>query len=175
MTVNPYGDLFRILKKGKVEYVLIGLSAVNCYADDPEGMFSTGDADALLRPDPSNLLRAIRCLQRAGFLLEAGGEPLGPADALLSRRLVEHRAVVRGRREDGLKVDLVLEAGGIAYSDWSGSRRFFKIEGVKVPVGSLPILIRAKENAGRDKDRKFLAFYKTELAEMLRRAAKRSS
>lgn len=173
MGVNPYGDLFRILRDGGVEYVLIGLSAVNCYADDPEGMFSTGDADTLLKPVSSNLLRALRCLIRAGFHLEAGGEPLGPADALLARRLVEHRAVVRGRREDGLKVDLVLEAGGIPYKEWSGSRRFFKIEGVRVPVGSLPILVRAKENAGREKDRKFLTFYKTELAEMLKRAGKR--
>ena len=136
-------------------------------------MFSTGDADALLRPVSSNLLRALRCLSRAGFRLEAGGEPIGPVDALLARRLVEHRAVVRGFREDGLKVDLVLEAGGIPYTEWSGSRRHFKIEGVRVPVGALPVLIRAKENAGRDKDRKFLAFYKTELAEMLRRAGRR--
>lgn len=148
--------------------------AINHYADDPAAAFFTEDCDVLLRPSAENLQRAIRGMLAEGYELFAGDEPLPDADALVVRRMLEHRATIRGRRQDALGIDLVLDAGKMTYSEWGKGRRVFQVGPIRVPCAALEKLLLAKKRANRPKDRAFLALYRAGLktAGRPRRAAK---
>lgn len=161
----PHLAVLRRLNKAGVDYVLIGVLAINHYVRDPGSMYSTLDCDILIRPEADHLRKAIRVLLSEGYRLEAGGEPLISPDDLLVARLVEHRATIRGLKRDSLAIDLVLETSGFSFSDWHRGRRFFKAGGLRIPCGSLTQLLRSKEISGRPKDRAFLKLYGAQLEE----------
>lgn len=167
---NPYEVTLKKLSKAGVRYVMIGVSAINFYADEPEHMFSTQDCDVLVKPDPKNLLSALRTLKKEGYDLESNREPLVGVDLWLAGKIIEHSAVITARRKEGLHIDIVLDGGKIPYAEWNRRKRVFTIGRTKIYVGSLPHLIRAKENSNREKDRIFLALYKIQLAGMLKDA-----
>ena len=173
MAANPYTSILRKLAAQGIRGVDVGVSGVYVYAEDPGRMFSTQDLDIVVQPTAANLLAAIRVLEREGYHLEANGEPLVGIDRFLVKRILEHRAVITARKGDSLRVDLVLEAGKLPYRVWEKSSRVFKLRGCEVHVGELADLLHAKEDASREKDRKFLALYKVQLKEMSR-AAKRT-
>ncbi|MBI5243234.1 MAG: hypothetical protein HY922_06030 [Elusimicrobia bacterium] len=170
MPASPYSAALKALRRNRVRFVVVGVSAINYYALDAGHMFSTEDFDLLLDPSVSNLLAALRVMSRAGFRLEAGGEPLGEIDRRLAAKIVEHGAMVTAVDKKGLRIDLTLSAGGMPYAQWKKNSRCFLVDGVRVPVGGLPQLLRAKERAGRLKDRQFLKLYRAHLAEMLKAA-----
>ena len=67
--------------------------------------------------------------------------------------------------------DLLRSLGGL----WSDSTRsgpsagFFQVHGLDVPVARLTHIARSKAEAGRPKDRLFLATHKEMLADLIRR------
>jgi len=67
-----------------------------------------------------------------------------------------------------MPLDIIMDAGRIPYSEWEKGKKEFIVDRVKVNVGDLKHLIRAKENSNREKDRKFLQLYKIQLKEMLK-------
>lgn len=155
----PHLRVLARLNRARVEYLLIGVLAINHYADDPGSAYATADCDVLLLPDLGNLRRAMRCLLAEGFELTAGGEPLPEPDYLTLRRMLERRATVVGRRSGALGIDLVLDAGGMSFANWRKGRRLFKVGAIRVPCAGLDKLLRAKERAGRPKDIAFLKLY----------------
>lgn len=134
--------------------------------------FFTQDVDILIDSAKENLLAALRALVFAGFELECNGEPV-VLDAWLAARLLEGRVVVTARKESTARIDVVLESGGMSFADWDRSARRFRVAGALVRVGGLADLIRAKQRANRDKDRKFLVLYKAQLNTMLKRERNR--
>ena len=172
MPASPYSAIIKALRRNRVRFVVVGVSAINYYALDAGHMFSTEDFDLLLDRSAPNLLAALRVMCRAGFRLEANREPLGEVDRWLAAKIVEHEATVTAVDEKGIRIDLTLSAGGMSYAHWKKSSRGFLVDGVRVPVGGLPELLLAKERAGRLKDRQFLKLYRAHLAEMLKEARK---
>lgn len=168
MSISAYAIVLGRLGRKKVKYLLIGVSGINFYAEDPGRIIATQDVDILLKPATANVLAALEVFEEAGYRLESNGEPLAGVDRWLAQRILERRAVVTAVKDEALRVDLVTDGGGIPFQEWEESRRLFKIEGVNVPVGDLIRLLRAKQNAGRDKDKKFMALYKLQIEEMLR-------
>lgn len=173
MAIDPYGAVLKKLKGRGIRFVIIGVSGINYYADDPGEMYSTQDLDVLVRPDGKSVLAALGILEKEGFRIESNGEPLVGIDAFLVSRIIERRAVVTARKGRDVRIDIVLDAGGFSFKEWESNRCLFKVGRVLIAVGSLSRLIKAKENSGRDKDVKFLALYKTQLEDMLRRAKQR--
>lgn len=159
MSVPPHLAFLAALSKGKAEYVAIGLMAINHYAEGASQVFHTEDLDVLLPPRPAPLRRACAALAAAGYELSSNGEPLGPVDAFLAKRIVDRRAVVRARHEHGLGVDLVLEARPFTFAQWRRRSRVFRVDDVGVRCGALDMLLAAKKEAGRPKDRAFLKMY----------------
>ena len=169
--LNPYESVLRRLNKTKVNYVLIGVSGINYYVNDPGDLFSTQDCDVLIKPEPKNLLLALKALESDGFKLETNREPIGPVDLWLAKRMVEQAATINARKE-GLRIDIVCSAGKIPYKDWFKTKRNFHIGKMRIPVGGLTQLLRAKENSDREKDRIFLKLYKVKLKDLLGRERK---
>lgn len=160
MTVPPHLGFLAALSKAKVDYLLIGMMGLNHYAERPGEVFHTEDVDVLIAPHADGLLRACAALVRAGYELESNGEPLGTVDAFLARRIVERRAVITGRHEHGLGVDIVLEARPYTFTQWRDSARKFRVDDIQVVCASQEMILRAKADAGRPKDKAFLKVYK---------------
>lgn len=175
MSISSYTAILARLGRKKVEYLLIGVSGINFYADGPGSMIATQDVDILLKPVAGNMLAALKVFEAAGYRLESNGEPLVGIDGWLAERILERRAVVTAVKDDAFRVDMVTDGGGIPFQEWKKSVRVFEIEGVSVPVGDLSQLVQAKHNAGREKDKKFMALYGVQIKEMLRAAQKRKS
>lgn len=159
----PHLRVLARLNRLSVDYLLIGVLAINHYADDPASAYSTQDCDVLLKPDLGNLRRAVRALLAEGYELSAGSEPLPAPDALVLRRILERRASIVGKRGGALGVDLVLDAGGLSFSAWRRGRREFRVGTILVPCASLEKLLAAKERAARPKDKAFLKLYRAGL------------
>lgn len=138
---------------------MIGVLAINHYAKDPAAVYSTLDCDLLLPPDPSNLLRALKALVRAGCGLMAAGGPLGKLDLELCRRVVERRAAVTALKPGEMPIDLVLEIKGADFAGLKRRRRVFMVAGTRVPCADIKDALDAKRRAGREKDEAFLKIY----------------
>ncbi|TPW20895.1 MAG: hypothetical protein FD126_1236 [Elusimicrobia bacterium] len=159
MTVPPHLGFLAALAKANVDYLLIGMMGLNHYAERPGDVFHTEDVDVLIAPRADGLRRACAALTRAGYELESNGEALGTVDAFLARRIVERRAVITGRHEHGLGVDIVLEARPYTFAQWRRFARRFRVDDIQVVCASQEMILRAKADAGRPKDKAFLKIY----------------
>lgn len=147
------------LNAARVDYVMIGVLAVNHYAKDPSSVYSTLDCDLLLRPDPANLFRALKALLRGGCDLTVDGEPLGNPDPLLCRRIIERRGTVTALKPGEMPIDIVLEIKGAEFANLKRRRHVFSVAGVRVPCADIRDVLEAKRRAGREKDKAFLKIY----------------
>ena len=160
--------IFKLFNQNKVKYVLIGVYAVDYYVKEPAQGFHTMDCDILVEPTPKNLLAVFQTLEKMGYELEVNKEPIVGIDLWLVNKIIEHQAVVTARKIDEMPIDIVFRGGKFSFKEWDKDKRIFSVEGVKVPVGNLSRLIRAKEHSNREKDRKFLELYKIQLKEILK-------
>ncbi len=143
-----------------VHYVLVGVGAINFYAEDPAHAFSTLDLDILLAPDVENLRKALRALGDRGFAFEAGGEPfLDLDDEAALGNIVGTGANLGARHENGAWLDLMLSVRGFSYAELATDAREFSIGDRSVWVGRLEKLLRSKELSGRPKDIEFLRIF----------------
>lgn len=150
--------------------MLIGVWGANFYARDGGGLFLTQDFDLFAPPDPVNELRLWRAAEKAGFDLFCGDEPLDRhRDRFLAERVVSQRALVRVTDGRGFDVELTLVMAGFTFESVEHARRWFTAEGVRVPVARLEHIVRSKAQAGRPKDRLFLATHEEVLRHLLER------
>jgi hypothetical protein len=68
----------------------------------------------------------------------------------------------------GLEVDFTLSMAGFDFETVWRERRTFLVDDVSMPVARLLHIVRSKEKAGRDKDRRFLASHAEALRQILR-------
>lgn len=165
-------EVFKLFNQKKVKYLLVGVYAIDHYIKDSSAGFHTLDCDILVEPAPKNLLIALQILEELGYQLEANKEPIVGIDLWLAKRTIERQAVTNAKKENEMPLDIMINAGRIPYQKWSERKKIFAVQDVRIPVGSLTDLIRAKENSNREKDRKFLALYKIQLKEMLKKEEK---
>lgn len=168
IAINPYEIILKKLSKKRISFIVIGVSGINYYSNDPGNIFSTQDCDVLVKPIAANILSVLKILEKEKYQLETNREPLVGLDSWLAEKIIEHQAVVTAKKGKVLRIDIVIDGGGFSFQEWNKDKRIFLVEGIKVPVGSLMRLIRAKENSNREKDRKFLALYKIQIKEMLK-------
>ena len=93
--------------------------------------------------------------------MAAGGEPfvdLDDEDALAA--VVRSQATITARDAEGTQIDLMLAITGARYEDLVSDAVAFRLGDVTVRVGRLERLLRAKQAAGRAKDREFLRAFR---------------
>ncbi len=152
-----------------MRFIVIGLWGANYYARSGATLFATQDQDLFLPPDPDNLLRAWQSCDALGLSLWAGDEPLDlPRDLVLARAVLDRRAMTTATGDEGIQIDLTLEMSGFEFEDVWKRRRTFVADGVEIPVARLTDIVASKANAGREKDRLFLATYGEALRELAR-------
>jgi hypothetical protein len=166
--VASFPEVVRALEREGVRFVLIGVAGANYYARSASTLFTTQDRDLFLPPDPANELGAWRACEAQGLELWCGREPLDtPRDLGLAEQVVARQALVRAVDEQGLEIDLTLVMAGFDFETVWGERRTFVVEDVGIPVARLAHIVASKAEAGRPKDRLFLATHEEALRELV--------
>jgi hypothetical protein len=165
--VDVYAEACSLLEEADVRYLVIGVMGINLHSTRGAAIALTEDCDLLLPPEPEPHRRAAAALAGAGFLLEAGGEPLVGNDAVVLAGIVNARARVRATK-DLSTVDLTLQAAGLDFDDLWPRHTRRRLDGTAVRVAPLQDIVRSKMLANRLKDRLFLATYADRLAELMR-------
>lgn len=153
---DPYRAVIHQLNRRGVRYVVVGMSGINYYADNPAQTFATLDYDIFIDPTLTNVEQALRCVKRLGF---AVGTSAGPLKAGGLKAIVRERKTLVATTPDGLMVELLLRVSGYTFSDLARDAATFTVRGVPVKVGRLTKLLGSKKAAGRAKDRQFLRRY----------------
>ncbi len=168
--MDPFARLVQALHARQVRFVVIGVSGVNFYARSGGSLFATQDQDLFLPLDADNMLRAWQACTDVGHSLWVGDEPLdSPRDPQLARAVVERRAATTATSDPDQQVDLSFVMAGCDFDDVWSRRRTFLVDGVEIPVARLTDIVTSKVNAGREKDRLFLATHEHALGELLQR------
>ena len=165
---DPLSPLLRALQERGVRFVLIGVAGANHYVLPGSPLFVTTDYDLVLPLDPDNLVRAWAACEDAALSLWVGEEPLdGPRDRWLADRVIERKALTRASGPD-VVVDLTLVMKGFDFETVWSERREFKVEGRPLPVARLLHIVTSKREAGRNKDKLFLATHLEELEKLFK-------
>ena len=168
--MEPLARLAQALRANGVRFVVIGLGGVNYYARSGGSLFATQDYDLFLPLDPENLLHAWQLCERLDLTLWAGDEPLdSPRDIQLASAVVARRAGTTATGDEDLQIDLSFVMTGFEFEEVWRNRRIFRVEEVEIPVARLSDIVKSKANAGRPKDRLFLASHEHALQELLQR------
>ena len=150
--------------------MIIGVGGANYYAQAASASFVTLDRDLFLPPDPANELLAWHACLSAGLGLWCGDDPLDkPRDEFLAEQIVSRRALVRATDGKGLEVDLTLVMAGFEFEAIWRRRKVFLSGDVEIPVARLRDIVASKAQAGRPKDRLFLATHEEALKELMRK------
>jgi hypothetical protein len=142
--------IFRALAVHEVRYVLIGGLAATLHGSP----LATGDVDICPEDSPANLGRladALRDMEAAIDDGKGGTVAFPPDPVLLAQGRLWNLATAHGR------LDISFEPSGTrGYDDLGRDAVTFEIQGTPVRAASLADVIRSKEAAGRERDRRAL-------------------
>jgi len=157
-------ELFRILEKHRVDYVLIGgLAAV--LRGSP---LRTSDMDVCPKQSADNLNRLATALREAAARIRTEGAPDGLPFAC-DAKFLSGVALLNLTTAFG-DLDISFRpAGTEGFDDLARGAERFDLSGVVAPVAALEDIIRSKEAANRPKDVAALPTLRTLLAETRRR------
>jgi predicted nucleotidyltransferase len=165
---SPFTRALAALVGAGVDFVVVGVGGINFYAERIEDLVRTVDLDVLLDDRVDVLARALSALRRAGFTFEAGREPFVDVDDMEVLAQVVRGGATLAAHAGGASVDLMMSVTGFAFDELARDAERFRLGAVEVPVGRLEKLLRAKELAGRPKDREFLRLYAARLRDRVR-------
>jgi hypothetical protein len=160
-----YTETIRTFNRKKVAYVVVGVSGINYYIDDPHQLIMTADFDIFLKPDAGNVLKALTVMRGLGFTLSASGGVLETFGEEAVRDLLARHTTVACTTPYGGLIDLCLNVSGYTYADLDKDARVFRAGRTSIRVGRLEKLLKMKEIAGRRKDIMFLERYRLLLEE----------
>jgi len=170
MAAEPFLRLLARFAEERIRYLAIGVAGANYYAKTGAEVFTTKDRDLFMPPDPDNLVRAWLACRAEGFALWSHDEPLGePLDLWLAKHVVRQRALTVATHDPGIAVDLTLVMGGFDFETVWSARRTFNVDGVEIAVARISHIVESKAQAGRPKDRLFLATYEERLRQLIAR------
>jgi len=157
-------EIFACLEKHGVRYVVIGGLAAILHGSP----LATFDADICPADDGDNLERLARTLEELGARVRTPDSADGvafPREAAFLRRIEILNLVTRCG-----DLDISFQPAGTGgFEDLSRSAVAMSIRGHEIRVASLEDVIRSKEAAGRDKDRRSLPVLHQLLEEIRKR------
>jgi hypothetical protein len=159
--------ILAVLVKHEVSFIAIGGFAAAAYGSP----LVTNDVDIVPDPDSQNMARLSKALKAAGAKVRAAGvEPL-PFDHSGASLLDAQIWNLTTKYGD---LDITLQPSGTqGYADLRRDAVEVTIRGSRVLLASLADIVRSKEAAGRDKDRRALPVLRELLARQLRERAGR--
>lgn len=131
-------ELLRLFRQHEVKFALCGGFAVSYYGY----IRTTMDLDLLIYPSQDNAGRVMRALAAFGF---------GKADIPESAFTTPGTAVTLGAQPN--QIDLLSSISSELADDIFSDLQFAEIWGMSIPVVGRRTLLRAKQEAGRPKDR----------------------
>lgn len=154
---DPYSELIEQLNREGVDYVVVGMSGINYYAESALDTFGTQDYDLFLRPAVANAAKAFEVLRGLGYDMVADGKKASMKDV---EKIVHKRRTVLAVNPEGVTFELLFAVSGFAYEQMAVDASIFKAGDAVIRVGKLNKLLASKEAADRPKDRLFLKRYK---------------
>jgi hypothetical protein len=156
--------LQRVLAAHEVRYVLIGALAAR-FAGYPLG---TSDADITPARDDENLSRLAAALRELDAKVYTASVPEGLVFDCTAKSLA--RGDVWNLVTSAGRLDILFHPAGVSgFDELSRDAEHYEVEGIDVPVASLPAILRMKEAANRPKDQQAAVIIRA----MLERAARR--
>lgn len=130
-------ELLREFSDREVRFLVVGAHAVSFYAEPR----TTGDVDLFVEPTPENAQKVFEALEAFGApLIDLSAEDLCTPGIVYQMGVPPYR------------IDILTEISGVSFADaWDGHDTL-SLEGLSVPVISLPALLENKRATGREKD-----------------------
>ncbi|MBI2119562.1 MAG: hypothetical protein HYT97_08050 [Elusimicrobia bacterium] len=166
--VNPYHQVLKQFNILKVEYLVIGVSAINYHAPSSLHIISTMDYDVFIRLTVENVMRCLKSLENSDFSccykLKSGSlRPIKMISKGLASRIFREGSIIVAEGPYKTIVEILFDVSGFAFEDMVKRAVYMKDKNLNFsfPVACLDDLIESKRIAGREKDIQFLAKYKT--------------
>ncbi len=153
---DPYKELIERFNEAGVDYVVIGMSGINYYAESALDTFGTQNYDLFLRPAVANAAKALRIFHELGYETIMTEGPVSEKDL---KRVVRQKKTVLAVNPEGITFELLFAVSGFVFQQLAGDASIFKAGGTLVRVGKLHKLLASKKAANRPKDRLFLKRY----------------
>ena len=154
---DPWAALFESFNRAGVDYVVVGMSAINYYARSAMETFGTQDFDLFLRPAMLNAAKALDILSGLGYELSANGKKVIRKDI---KEIVRQKRTILAVNPEGVTFELLFAVSGFAFGQMVDDASIFRAGEALIRVAKLNKLLASKEAADRSKDRLFLKRYK---------------
>jgi len=139
LLTRDFRDVLSELSDAQADFLIVGAWAMSAY----QMRRATGDLDIWVRPSPENARRVWDALARFGAPLTTYNITL---DELSKPGLVFQIG------NDPDRIDVLTAISGVNFDEAWESREYYAIDGITVPVLSIPHLLRNKQAAARPKD-----------------------
>ena len=137
MLNNDYKDILLALSDRKVKYLLVGAYAMAAHGFPR----STMDIDLWISPAPENAIITLKAL-----------EDFGAPSAELTINDLQTEGLIFQIGVAPRRIDILTSIDGLQFDEAYSHSQTIEIEGIPVPVLSVPDLIINKRSTGRTKD-----------------------
>lgn len=165
--VSLHHSLLKSLLKHKVDFVIVGVSGINYYAQNASHFLSTMDYDIFLKPDIENLYRTLKVLMQQDFNVcyKTSSQKLKliqKPSKTLCEKLVKNKSVLIAEGSSHAVFDLLQQISGFTFQEIKKCAVKMRDKKLKFafPVGRLEDLLESKRLANREKDIFFLKKYR---------------
>jgi hypothetical protein len=139
MLTPNFRDVLSELSAAQADFLVVGAWAMSVY----QMRRATGDIDIWVRPSAANAQRVWDALARFGAPLE---------EYHITVEELSKPGLVFQIGNDPDRIDFLTAVDGLLFESAWQSRENHEIDGVTVPVLSVPDLLKNKKSAGRPKD-----------------------
>lgn len=140
LLTRNFRDVLSELSSAQAEFLVVGAWAMSAY----QMRRATGDLDIWVRPTPENAVRVWNGL--AAF-----GAPLTAYNITIEELAKPGLVFQIGADEDD-RIDVMTAIDGIGFDEAWQTREYHQVDGITVPVLSVPNLLKNKKSTGRPKD-----------------------
>ncbi len=159
---DPYTAVLHAFNRKGVRYVVVGLSGINYYAENPSETFSTQDYDLFIDNTIQNVKKAAGLLLGLGFQITTRRGGFDPEKV---KEILQREETVVATNPQGVQIELLLRISGYVFGEIDKDAAVFLVDEVPIRVGKLRKLLHSKQVANREKDRLFLKRYQALLKE----------
>lgn len=138
MLNQDYKEMLLLLKKGNVEFLLIGAYALAAHGFPR----STGDIDIFVNANPENAKLVVEALHQFG----APGQHISKTDFSKPGDILQIGVAP-------CRIDIITSIDGLTFKEASEGKLMIDMGGIEVPTISAKNLLKNKIATGRSKDK----------------------
>lgn len=156
---DPYLQVLSIFNKKKVDYLLIGVSAINYYAKSTMNIIMTADYDIFVKPEKKNVAKALKVMSLLDYTMQTDNFTINKINDRTVGKIVDKRKTVICENVYHNLIEICLDVSGFTFEELCKNVKIFKAGRENIFVANLKDLLKMKEVADRPKDRLFLRKY----------------